>query len=577
MHHQTSIVPNLAAVRAAIYQNRAIVAEKRWRAVEALEQLARLTGKPLADLPADVPAIAKLIDDLDPKRIDASPELLALMKIRCRTAIALSRLVPGVVVNGGRSRMTPEWQAFARYIETNVVRNGLKRLMRWSSRMHIAPRKVDDALIDRFMADLRRTSERKHLYRVHRATTRFWNEMAASFPELGLQRVAVPAAYDPRKRVSIGAFPSSLLSDWEAFAAWARGDDEFATDMRPVRLASSSLDVMFRRIHLAANALVRSGAPIETIRNLSDLTSVEAFRSILSQRHKDVDGKATFDNDGMAQNLVLIAREWVKVSPEVLAKLKELKKKQPKPAFEMSEKNLNLVMKFDDTDLVGKFVQVPDKIWAGVQDKLVSGKRLSRTDLAQAQTAIGLAILMNMPIRLSNLRALAFGEHILIRDGMPSTLFLAQEDTKTFNNVEFEIPDWLVGWLVEYRDRIAPRVIGRQPSVLFANADGSLKGFMAVRYLVQRYLKLHLGLHVHPHAYRHLAAKFVLDDSPGAYRVVQELLGHKKLETSIAFYAGLNTRRAGELHSQLLESTLTQADAKVEDEADLHPVVEELV
>ena len=571
MQHHTNLVTNLDAVRAAIYQNHAVAFEKRRRAIEALEQLERLTGKSLIDLPADVPRIAKAIDDLDLKCIDASPELLAQVKIRIRNAIALSKLVPNVVMSTGSSaKKTQEWEVFSRYIETNVMRNGLQRLIVWCGRMHIAPREVDDALITRFMADLRRTSQRKHLYRVHRATTRFWNEMAASFPELGLQSVAVPAAYNPQKRIAIGAFPSSLLADWESFVAWARGDDEFATDMRPVRLASSSLEVMFRRVHLAANALVRSGVAIDSIRMLCDLTSVEAFRGILSQRHKDVGGKATFDNYGMAQNLVLIAHEWVKVSPEVLAKLKELKKRMPRPALEMSEKNRSLVLQFDDVDLVARFVQVPDKIWATVQRRLEAGKRLSRNDLAQAQAALGLAILMNMPIRLSNLTALTFGEHILIREGMPSTLFLGQEDTKTFNNVEFEIPAWLVDWLVEYRDCLAPRVIGSQPSVLFSNVDGSAKGFMAVRYLVQRYLKLHLGLHVHPHAYRHLAAKFILDESPGAYRVVQELLGHKKLETSMNFYAGLNTRRAGQLHTQLLERSLAR-DHQADAEAELQP------
>jgi site-specific recombinase XerC len=83
-----------------------------------------------------------------------------------------------------------------------------------------------------------------------------------------------------------------------------------------------------------------------------------------------------------------------------------------------------------------------------------------------------------------------------------------------------------------------------------------LKGFATVQYLVKRYLKLYLGIHMNPHGYRHLAAKFLLDESPGAYREVQELLGHKKLETTAIFYAGLDTRRAGGLHASLLDAAL---------------------
>jgi integrase len=50
----------------------------------------------------------------------------------------------------------------------------------------------------------------------------------------------------------------------------------------------------------------------------------------------------------------------------------------------------------------------------------------------------------------------------------------------------------------------------------------------------------------------HLAAKIILDANPGAYELVRQLLGHKNMKTTTNFYAGIDTRRAGRAHADLL-------------------------
>jgi hypothetical protein len=49
-----------------------------------------------------------------------------------------------------------------------------------------------------------------------------------------------------------------------------------------------------------------------------------------------------------------------------------------------------------------------------------------------------------------------------------------------------------------------------------------------------------------------LAAKIYLDQNPGGFEVVRQLLGHKNLKTTINAYAGINTKRAGKAHAKLL-------------------------
>ena len=53
------------------------------------------------------------------------------------------------------------------------------------------------------------------------------------------------------------------------------------------------------------------------------------------------------------------------------------------------------------------------------------------------------------------------------------------------------------------------------------------------------------GLKVNPHLFRHAGAKIFLDQRPGQYEVVRQVLRHRSIETTTSFYAGAETRSAG--------------------------------
>ncbi len=79
-------------------------------------------------------------------------------------------------------------------------------------------------------------------------------------------------------------------------------------------------------------------------------------------------------------------------------------------------------------------------MWTDVRASTKNG----RLRLAEAQAALGINILMYLPVRLGNLCSLAFDEHLVIREGGTSTLALSAEETKTGAAVEYEIPSALV-------------------------------------------------------------------------------------------------------------------------------------
>src|SRR5262249_18228715 len=236
------------------------------------------------------------------------------------------------------------------------------------------------------------------------------------------------------------------------------------------------------QIHAAVTALVESGTDPATIRSLADLTSPDSLKSILRRRLESVDGQTNTFNYNLGEALVQIAYEWVKVDAQEFAKLKRLLGKMPVPLMGLTEKNKRLLRQFDDPAVLRRLYRLPDRLWAEVR----RDPHPSFRTLAKAQAAVAIAILSYMPLRLENLTALAFGTHLFMQEGVGavSSLELSADETKNGLEVAYDIPPGVAKMLIEYRDRIAPRIIGRRTARLFVNVDGTPKSQATVSYLV---------------------------------------------------------------------------------------------
>ena len=89
-------------------------------------------------------------------------------------------------------------------------------------------------------------------------------------------------------------------------------------------------------------------------------------------------------------------------------------------------------------------------------------------------------------------------------------------------------------------------LLAAQPSAwLFPARDGQgPKTEDALRQRIQRCIRERCGLAMHPHLFRHLAGKLTLDAQPGAYGLVRDILGHRSVNTTTSYYAGMETKGA---------------------------------
>jgi hypothetical protein len=96
-----------------------------------------------------------------------------------------------------------------------------------------------------------------------------------------------------------------------------------------------------------------------------------------------------------------------------------------------------------------------------------------------------------MPLRVKNLTDLAFDTHLFVRAGVGqiSTLELSRGEVKNKTELAYDIPTRVAKTLLEYRDRIAPKIIGHRPARLFVKVDGTAKGVRSVARLIVFYAR----------------------------------------------------------------------------------------
>lgn len=518
----------------------------------AVRRISALMGDNPACIPLDLPAISAKLATTSPAASGMSAKRFSNVRSDFVAAVKESGLQS--LYRSADTPLSAEWQRLMAALPTKRARYGLSRLGRYASARRIAPAEVDDATIQAFISTVRNESLQRKPSALHRSVTLTWNETAQQ-SGFDLQRVEVPSFRRHPSRIEWSRLPKAFRRDADSFLKWCAGSDAFAANARPRPLARQTLDLRRNQIHAAVTSLVESGIEPASIKSLPVIVSSENFKRIMRRRYEMAGRRENVFNHDLAIALLQIAKEWVHVKPTALAELKRLVSMVPKPTPGLTPKNKTALRQFDDPAVLRRLYDFSDRLWAEVKrDDKPNGQTL-----VKAQAAIAVAILCYMPIRLQNLAVLAFDEHLFLKEGPGaiSSLELSAAEVKNRTELGFDIPRHLAKMLIEYRNSIAPKVIGKRPDRLFVKADGAPKNQGAVAWAIRKYLKRRTGIALSPHQFRHLSAKVILDREPGNFETPRQLLGHKSVQTTAAIYAGISTRRAARHHQQLVEEALT--------------------
>jgi integrase len=521
--------------------------------LSAVRGVAEVLGQDPGAVRLELSAIAARLAKVEPGAHGMSAKRLANIRSDFLASVKLACFGPAPVKRGG---LTEDWKALFAAHPSRSFRNGLSRLAHYASGRVVGPKDVDDAFVGAFGVYVRATSLHRNPAQLLRTTIALWNKLAgvANGDLHALQAAARPAS---SRRVPLEAWPASFVADTKAYCDWCRGADsfEFDRDARDRPLAPGTVHLIKNYIQTAVTSLGATGTAVEDITSLACLVEPAALKAILRHRlGPDDELKSTAYTHGLAAALVRVAAEWVKPGDAVVTELKQvlkrLRKKAPLPPG-LTSKNKELLRHVDDLAVLGKLLNLPDELWREVKRAKIWDFRT----LATAQVAIATELLLHVPLRVQNLVDLRFGVHLFLSDSprAVSSLEIQPEDVKNDEPLEFDIPTALAKWLIEYRDRMAPKALGRRPEYVFVNPDGSQKTADGVSNLISRAIMRKVGIRMTPHQYRHVVAKLILDEEPGAFELVKQTLGHKSQKHTVRSYTGIDRRRALRHHQKLID------------------------
>ena len=543
---------NLAALRDQILADLTLPEQRRRNIASALTGLASALGRPLDALPTEPAALRALMANRSAAEMGFRPG--RWRNVRSLLSSALVHV--GLVQLPARldTPLSPAWGSLLGKGLPRDARFRLARFGRWCSLEGFAPEQVTDAIMDRF----REAQETASLIddpkrRTHDLTV-YWNRAADALPDWPQQRLTVPdnpLYYTPGWDV----YPASLRADvtaWLAYLAGGGGNDLLSelVPRRPLRPATLRNRRAVLRLYLGA--LVLSGENPATMVDLRSVVTPPRARVALGFFLDRFGNKATYHIEQIARLALAIARHWVRADAADIAQLSSWTARLTPPRSGMTEKNKARLRPFLNEEVYDRLVDLPRLLCREVERQQ---RRLGAPNAAlaqQFQTAVLLQILLLIPLRLKNLTSLRIGTELVRLPGGEMFIVLQEADTK--NSIPFDAPiaDEAAAMIGSYIDLYRP-LLGTAGDWLFPGRQaGRAKSHDAIRDQIVRAVAERCGLPFNPHAFRHLAAYMILKHDPAAYGLVQRVLGHKQLDTTIRFYTGLETPRALEHFQRLV-------------------------
>lgn len=239
----------------------------------------------------------------------------------------------------------------------------------------------------------------------------------------------------------------------------------------------------------------------------------------------------------------------------------------------------SMLRQFNEASALSRWFKAPQVLWAQAEKWAREGKKAPT--LAQAALARS-AVIAQLehrvtPMRRANLARLrAFGDerHLSLPIGAgEGTLILPAAEMKNLRSVYVSIDPETVRMLQRfiaiYRPVFAKNANAHPENEhLFPGAADARKehgetggyaagfGYMTKEKLCQRFREhiwKHCQLRMDLQVMRHIAGKVILDMDPSAMGLVQEVLGHKRIETTMSYYAEVSKIIAQKNYLQLLD------------------------
>lgn len=556
-------------------QRRTDISAARRKMVESSVNLViRSAGLPANAIPFSVASIREHL-------MDKSAAALGVSKGRRDNAVCDVRnlCVAVGIVDADPPAIAPAWEALLGS-RNAYERAPFIRAAKYATLRCIDPDQVDDAFFADFshwaMTRVLIAHPIQNVGRFRRA----WNAAAKSEPGWPRVILALPARASDYV-IPFERFPASLQADVDAFLTCLATNNRaavFDMDSPPLPVTARAgrfsgrpnkpmraTTIRTRRDHVrwALSATVATGVPIEEITSLAALFTPETRpREILRFFYERAGKKPSPAGTHVGEVLSMIAKILLGLPEDRIAKLREWRR----PVFVqydgMTPKNEKLLRALFEPSRYARLLRLPFTVMTEAEKRLADEPQAA---VSLAMRALALQILLNLPpLRLANLIGLHLDEHLLRDDpkrSLVTSLYVPEDLTKNSRMIARPIGRVLAEMIEVWVKKFRPLRAGAGNLFLFPGLGQKSITAQAMRYAVRGITREVVGVAVNPHAFRHFNAVDFLKKYPGQYKMVQKLLNHGSIETTLDHYVGVETDEAHEIfdaHNDARQGSIRQ-------------------
>lgn len=227
------------------------------------------------------------------------------------------------------------------------------------------------------------------------------------------------------------------------------------------------------------------------------------------------------------------------------------------PAVGISESNLRKLAQFDDPTKFCMLLALPDVVMAELEQSRERRGYPIEPEARRAKWAIAIEVLNTIPLRRETLVCLEPDRNFVKeRGGHPKLLVFADQE-KTGKVLEARLTGRTWRMIQLYLRHYRPVLQGSERSkFLFPGVKGDGHTWpQALAREITRLVKERIGVHIHPHLWRHLMSS-KLGEATGRVEDAEKLLGHVPSSRATKRYARLRSKAAAEM---LRAAVTTQA------------------
>lgn len=545
----------LADVIVLLRKDHLLSAMRRRDLISALHRLAAACDMPTNVVPADPDWLRQKIASLSPLKIGRSGKTRS--NVLSNATIALSRVgITKLRPSVGRSaKWNQLWGELS--VSAKITFGSFSK---FCSHHHIEPDDVNDHIVQRYREAVVLSSLRKKPDELIHDLTIHWNRSVDAVAGWPQQRLTVL-----KRREVVGLredeLPKSFRDDMTAFLA--RGQSTvFSDEEAPPPLAAAT--IKYRRIQLRRffGELVADGVNAIDLPNLRAMVRPPMAHRGLNAMLRRRGGKSSGNIHNMAYVLLVIAKHHAKLPDEEIQRLRFACERLRVERQGMTKKNRERLRQFRDTKNLNRLLLLPEELLKKAQSKVLSPVRAA----ALAEVALAIELLLLTSLRIKNIAALNLDDNLQwsrsSRRGI-CHLIVDGRDVKNKVDRDYELQGQTVALLKTFIECYRGQLTQAGNRWLFSRRDG--KGPVSPVVLgnrIKRVIRGRTGLVVNPHLFRSLAGTLYLDQNPGGYEVVRQVLGHRHLSTTTAHYTGMEGVSAAKLFDRTLQRVREQAKVK---------------